>query len=123
MASLIAHHDAGEPVPWPADNAGAGSWCTDSRHGDVGTQVSTLRHGQGERWMARWVGADGRERSKSSDRKTQAQAHLNQVSADINTGKYADPRRTATTFGVVAEEWFRNRSGANKLKPKTIAGY
>lgn len=113
----------GELVTWPADKPGAGSWCTDPRHGDVGTQVSTLRHGQGKRWMARWVGADGQERSKSFDRKAQAQAHLNQVSADINTGMYADPRRTAVTFGVVAEEWFRNRSGANKLKPKTIAGY
>ncbi|GFG67076.1 site-specific integrase [Mycobacterium kubicae] len=85
--------------------------------------VATERHGQGKRWMARWVGGDCHERAKSFDRKAQAQAHISQVSADINRGTYADPTRTAITFGVVAEEWFRNRSGANKLKPKTIAGY
>jgi hypothetical protein len=56
-------------VPWPADKPGPGSWCTDLRHGDVGTQVSTLRHGQGKRW----VGTDGQERSKSFERKAQAQ--------------------------------------------------
>ncbi|MDA4106043.1 integrase [Mycobacterium holsaticum DSM 44478] len=113
----------GEKVPWPADQEGPGSWCTDPRHGDGGRLVTTLRHGRGKRWLARWVDYEGRERTKAFDRKAQAQAHINQVSIAINTGAYADPRGTAVTFRVVAEEWFGNREGSQKLKPKTLAGY
>ena len=110
-----------EQVKFPADAGPADPvWCMDAKHGQPGTLVCTGRHGQGQRWQARWVG-DGQERSKSFARKADAQAHVAQVSADITTGSYVDTRRSATTFGTVAEEWFAAKRP--KLKPSTAAGY
>lgn len=96
-------------------------WCTDSRHGAAGTQVCTGRHGQGHRWQARWVG-EGQERSKSFAKKADAERHLRGVVADLETGTYADPQRSAVTFGAVAESWLKTKSAANRA-PKTVAGY
>jgi Phage integrase, N-terminal SAM-like domain len=106
---------------YPAD-AGPGDavWCMNTRHGEPGTLVCTARHGEGQRWQARWVG-DGQERSKSFARKADAQAHVAQVTADLTTGTYVDPRRSVTTFGTVAEEWFTAKRA--KLKPSTVGGY
>jgi integrase len=109
-----------EAVPYPADAAGTGYWCMDGRHGAPGTQVTTARHGQGRRWLSRWVDHDGNERSKAFDRKGEAQVHVNDVTAALSTGAYADPRRGAASFGAVAGPWFDSKSG---LKEKTRAGY
>ena len=110
----------GEQVPWPADNPGPGCWCTDAKHGEPGTLVTTLRHGQGLRWLARWVDHDGNERSKAFARKADAQNHITGVTAAMTTGTYADPRRAAAVFGTVAEDWFKSKAS---LKEKTRAGY
>jgi integrase len=107
-------------VPWPADDSGPGCWCVDPKHGDPGTLVTSARHGQGLRWLARWVDHDGNERSKAFARKAEAQVHVSQVTAALTTGTYADPRRGSTTFATVAQSWFDSKSG---LKPKTRAGY
>lgn len=110
-----------ETVLYPSD-AGPGDpvWCVDSKHGQVGALVCTGRHGQGQRWQARWVG-DGQERSKSFARKTDADRHLRRVVADLETGAYADPQRSAVTFGTVAEAWIAAKT-ANR-EPKTVASY
>jgi integrase len=92
----------------------------DAKHGNPATLVTTARHGQGKRWLARWVDHDGNERSKAFDRKTQAQHHITEVTAALTTGTYADPKRGAVPFATVAEPWFDSKSG---LKPKTRAGY
>jgi hypothetical protein len=76
----------------------------DSKHGTPGTQVSTARHGQGKRWMARWVDHDGNERTTSFDRKADAQNQVGVVTTALTTGTYADPKRASVSFGVVAEE-------------------
>jgi integrase len=86
----------------------------------VGTLVCTGRHGQGQRWQARWVG-DGAERSKSFARKADADRHLRGVVADLETGTYADPRRSAVTFGTVAEAWLAAKEASRE--PKTVASY
>jgi integrase len=109
-----------EQVSYPADSPGAGSWCADPKHGTSATLVTTIRHGQGKRWLARWVDHDGQERSKAFDRKAEAQRHITDVTAALTTGSYADPKRGAVTFATVAEPWFDSKSG---LKPKTRAGY
>ena len=109
-----------ERVPYPADDPGAGSWCINRKHGQPATLVTTARHGQGKRWLARWVDHDGNERSKAFDRKAEAQRHITDITAALTTGSYADPRRGAVTFATVAEPWFDAKSG---LKPKTRAGY
>jgi integrase len=109
-----------EQVPHPADNSGGGWWCIDPKHGTPCTLVATSRHGQGRRWLARWVDHEGQERSKAFDRKSDAQHHINGVTTALSTGTYADPKRGAVTFATVAEPWFDSKSG---LKPKTRAGY
>lgn len=111
-----------EVVLYPADAVpGQSVWCIDPKHGTPGTLVCTGRHGQGQRWQARWV-ADGAERSKSFTKKTDADRHLRGVVADVETGTYADPQRSAVTFGTVAESWLKTKQAANRA-PKTIAGY
>ncbi|HEU0189657.1 MAG TPA: tyrosine-type recombinase/integrase [Mycobacterium sp.] len=93
----------------------------DPTHGDPGTLVTSSRHGVGKRWQARWVDNDGVERSRSFDRKAQAQAHMTAVTAAIATGNYADPRKGAIDFRTVAERWFEGK--ATSIKPKSAADY
>ncbi|MCW2517010.1 MAG: site-specific recombinase XerD [Mycobacterium sp.] len=80
----------------------------------------TARHGSGRRWLARWVDHDGQERSKAFERKADAQRKVNGVTAALASGTYADPQRSATTFGTVAGEWFSSKA---TLAPKTVGGY
>jgi integrase len=112
----------GERVPYPADDSGPGCWCVDSRHGQPGTLVTTARHGQGKRWLARWVDDGGSERSKAFDRKANAQQYVTGVTTALTTGTYADPQRSAVTFGTVAETWIKAKEAAQRA-PKTVAGY
>jgi len=114
----------GEQVPHPADEPSGsltGKWCTDPRHGTPATQVCTARHGTGRRWLARWVDHDGQERTQAFDRKTHAQARVNQVTSDIVTGTYVDTQKSAVTFRTVADEWIAAQR--TRLKPSTIGGY
>jgi integrase len=111
----------GEQPPWPTDADQPGCWCTDAKHGATGTLVTTTRHNTGRRWLARWVDSAGQERSKSFDRKRDADDHVKQVTADLHTGSYVDAKRSATTFGSVAEEWLTAKTPG--LKPSTAGGY
>jgi integrase len=70
--------------------------------------------------MARWV-ENGEERSKSFQRKADAERHINGVSAEVLTGTYADPKRAAVKFAVIAEEWLAAKQ--TRVAPKTAAGY
>ena len=97
-----------------------GSFCVDPKHGTPGTLVTTVRHGHGMRWQARWVDHGGAERSKAFARKAEAQQHVNAITAAITGGRYADPLRSAVTFETVAEQWIDSKAG---LRPKTVAGY
>lgn len=110
-----------EQPPWPADDPRPGCWCVDPKHGQPGTLVTTARHGQGRRWLVRWVDDDGQERSKSFDRKAQAQAYDAEITTGLTTGTYADPRKGAVAFSVVAGEWFTAKTTG--AKPKTVASY
>lgn len=95
-------------------------WCTDPKHGK-GELVCTIRHGQGKRWLARWVDHDGQERTKAFDKRADAQRHIDGTTTALNTGTYADPQRSAVTFGTVAEAWLSAK--ASNRAPKTVAGY
>ena len=108
---------------YPADSPGkvAGTWCMDAKHGTPGTLVCTLRHGAGRRWLARWVGSDGGERTQSFDRKAEAQTCINQITADIVTHNYADPRKSAVMFRAVSDKWIATQK--TRLKESTIGGY
>lgn len=111
----------GENPSWPTDSGQPGCWCSDAKHGAIGTSVTTARHNTGRRWLARWVDSAGQERSKSFDRKRDADDHIRQVTADLHTGAYVDTKRSATTFGTVAEEWMAGKTP--RLKPSTASGY
>jgi integrase len=110
----------GEGVYYPADGM-TPMWCMDAKHGKPGTSVCTVRHGTGRRWLARWVDHDGQERTKAFDRKADAQARANQVTADMVTNTYVDTRQSAVLFRTVADEWLATQR--KKLKPSTFAGY
>ena len=77
-------------------------------------------YGRVSRWRVRWVDGGGEERSKSFQRKPDAQTYLNGLTADVQRGEYVDPRKSAETFGSVAEQWFATKQ---HRKPKTVAGY
>lgn len=76
----------------------------------------------GKRWLARWVGDDGQERARSFGRKSQAQAHIVEITTLLTTGSYADPHRGAITFdtvdhrlaGVQGESQAQDQSGLRK---------
>ncbi|MCA2254806.1 site-specific integrase [Mycobacterium intracellulare] len=112
----------GEQVNWPADHADGPVWCTDPRHVKTpGTMVCTARHGQGKQWLARWVDHNGKEATRAFDRKVEAKRHSDNERTKIDTGTYADPRKGATLFSTVAEQWFSAK--ATGVKPKTAASY
>lgn len=78
-------------------------------------------YGKVARWRVRWVDDTGQEHTKVFRLKDDAQAHLDQVTADVVRGDYVSPRSSAVAFGVVAAEWLAGK--ATKNKPKTVAGY
>ncbi len=77
-------------------------------------------YGKVSRWRVRWVDGGGEERTKIFQRKPDAQVYLNGLTADLQRGEYVDPRRSAETFGSLAEQWFATKQ---HRKPKTVAGY
>lgn len=83
-------------------------------HVEKRTQAGTLR------WRARYRGPDGRERSKSFARRTDAEQFLAQVEVDKSRGAWIDPTRGQLPFAEWADRWLRTTT---HLKPKTRAGY
>lgn len=77
-------------------------------------------YGKVTRWRVRWVDDSGTEHTRVFERRPDAQAHLDGLTADIQQGTYVDPRKSAETFGSVAEQWFATKA---HRKPKTVAGY
>jgi integrase len=71
-------------------------------------------------WRARYRGPDGRERSQSFTRRTDAEQFLVQVEADKARGTWIDPVRGEVAMGEWAERWL---SSTVHLKPKTRLGY
>ncbi|MCV7258371.1 tyrosine-type recombinase/integrase [Mycobacterium shimoidei] len=87
--------------------------------GKMHTERSPL-YGKVTRWRVRWVDDGGREHTKVFDRKPEAQAYLNKLTADVQRGDYVDPRKGVETFGAVAEQWIKTKG---HRKPKTVSGY
>jgi integrase len=70
-----------------------------------GDGTPTARHGQGLRWLARFVDDQGKERSKAFGRKTDAQQWLNTITAGLVTGSYIAPELGAVSFGSFYQDW------------------
>jgi Phage integrase, N-terminal SAM-like domain len=68
-------------------------------------KVPSVRHGKGMRWMARYVDDRGREHAKGFDRKSDAQAWLDQQTAALVGGTHVVPRHAALTVAQWCELW------------------
>jgi integrase len=75
---------------------------------------------RGDSWRARYYGPDGRQRSKSFARKSDAERWLTQQRSLIAQGDWTDPARARIAFGDYALAWL---AGRTDLKPKTRHQY
>ena len=75
---------------------------------------------RGDRWRARYRGPDGKERSKTFDKKGDATKFLTSAEGSKLTGEWIDPRLGKMPLSEWAEQWLAGRIA---LKPKTRYGY
>ncbi|MBE7189877.1 site-specific integrase [Jatrophihabitans endophyticus] len=68
-----------------------------------------IRNGQ-TRWYARYRDAADRQRTKTFDRKIDAERFVTGVSADLLRGSYIDPDAGRVCFQPYAEQWLANQS-------------
>lgn len=87
--------------------------------GEIRKERSAV-YGKVTRWRVRWVDESGWEYTRVFERRPDAQAHLDGLTADVRRGEYVDPHKSAETFGSVAAQWFATKG---HRKPKTVAGY
>ena len=66
------------------------------------------------RWEARYRDPNGKARSRSFDRRTDAKAFLNAVEADMRRGSWQDPASAARRFDEVAHEWLESNPGKKR---------
>lgn len=66
--------------------------------------MSSVRKWKGS-WQARYRGADGRQLSKSFDRKVDADRFLTTMEASKLRGDWVDPALGRRQFGEIALEW------------------
>ncbi len=71
-------------------------------------------------YLVRWRDPSGNQRSKSFDKKSQAERHLTATSHALLSGVYVDPAAGRTTVKDWSVTWMASR--ANR-KPKTVASY
>lgn len=72
------------------------------------------------RWYARYRDPSGAQRTKSFDRKVDAERYLTGVEGAKLTGTYVDPTRSRITLGVWADLWIDARAD---LSPTTRNRY
>lgn len=70
-------------------------------------------------WRAGFRGVDGREHSRSFERKVDAERWLREQEWKLDRGMWVDPAAGAIPLREYAEEWLAGRI----LKPKTLEGY
>ena len=71
------------------------------------------------RWQARFRGPDGRERSRTFDRKIDAERWITTERAALVEGRWIDPRVGDITVATFAEAWLANRP----MRDQTRLGY
>ena len=75
----------------------------------VMARTSIDRRGNG-RYRARYQGSDLRWRSRTFDRRIDAQRWLNSELVKLDRGEWVDPRAGRVLFGSVAERWMAGRA-------------
>ena len=68
------------------------------------------RRGAGRRWRARYKDLDGRERSRSFDRKIDAERFLTEVEHSLLRGSYRDPDAGRVALRAYARDWLAART-------------
>jgi integrase len=72
-------------------------------------QGSVTEDKRSGKWLARYRGPDGRQRSKTFTRKTDARKFLSSMQADKVRGTWIDPQGAQTPFDRWAHEWFQSQ--------------
>ncbi|HEY5848670.1 MAG TPA: tyrosine-type recombinase/integrase [Microlunatus sp.] len=72
------------------------------------------------RWYARYRTPDGQQRTRTFDRKVDAERFLVDVESSKQRGAFVDPRRSSLTVGGWADEWL---AGQADLSPTTRNRY
>ncbi|MCJ0980408.1 site-specific integrase [Rhodococcus sp. ARC_M12] len=86
-------------------------WTKTTRNPDgTTTKTHSANHGQGKRWRARWVDDTGTERSKSFDRKTDAQTCIDELTTALTTGNYVQPKAGRTTIAEIHTQWTNSQA-------------
>jgi hypothetical protein len=67
--------------------------------------MASIQKRDNGKWRARYRDADGREHARHFPRKVDAQRWLDEVTADVVTGRYVDPRAGRTTVRAQGEAW------------------
>jgi hypothetical protein len=62
------------------------------------------------RWQARYRGPDGKERTKTFDRRQDAKGWLDDMESSIRKGSWVDPARSAMRLEKWAAEWLPSRT-------------
>ncbi len=75
---------------------------------------------RGSKFLGYYRGSDGRERSRSFDRKGDAERWARAELAKIDRGDWTDPRLGQVKIEDYAAEWL---AGKVKIKPSTLAVY
>lgn len=70
------------------------------------------------RWRARYRGPDGRERSKTFERRIDSERWLRARETAVGDGSWTDPARGALTVGEWCAAWLPTRRG--DLRPSTL---
>ncbi len=80
--------------------------------GPAGKQVKEprARNGSGRRWRVRYEDPDGNERSRSFDKKAEADAFKTEVDADLRRGTYHDPDAGRISVRKYAEDWLKDQA-------------
>ncbi len=73
-----------------------------------------------KRYVARYLGPDGREHTKSFERRRDAVDWLGVSEAGIRRGDWIDPASTRLTVGEWCEQWYAGRIG---IAPATLDSY
>ena len=74
------------------------------------------------RWRVRWRDPNGRSRSKSFDRKSDAERYRRDVEIRLERGDYLDPSDGRRLFADYAAEWYRGKVAISR-KPSALADY
>jgi integrase len=83
-----------------------------SKHPDLGGNKDA------KRWLAVWIGPDGREVTKAFGRKIDAKNYGDDQEADLRRGNYVAPADGKTKFGACFRSWVATRED-----PATVIRY